>query len=173
MQTDAPPLPPSSSPWPGGRLNTLYLLPNSLRLRAEGQPQRRKGGGLSLSIHSAQAQNARQICSTSFFHLQHERGFEIPTIWTKWELPDWTPRKLAFLHFKWIALFKWTELPVHKVVFWGFEASKHLCVNVVFEMHQGRSSNHWKKNSTKILVIWSRYHSPPQYVNCNTEFLLK
>lgn len=34
--------------------------------------------------------------------------------------------------------------------------------------------NHWKRNSTmKILVIWSRYHSPPQSVICNTELLLK
>lgn len=39
---------------------------------------------------------------------------------------------------------------------------------------RGKEFKHWKSNSTrKILVIWSRYHSPPQSVNCNTEFLLK
>lgn len=57
-------------------------------------------------------------------------------------------------------------LSLHKVVFRGFKQKALVC-------KCGGEFNHWKRNSTrKILVIWSR-PLPTQSGNFNTELLLK
>lgn len=135
------------------------------------------GGQKTACLLGSTQHRSRTLCRSAppALSAPAERGCEIPPTWTKW-LTSWLGalRRTSILSFEMNCTIQVDNTPFAQSCVPGFWASKHTVCKCHVLKAPGEEFNHGKVNSTrKIWVIWSRYHSPPQSVNCNTEFLLK